>query len=145
MLVKGSNGAADMYVMVNVEELSVCNQVPTNKEDLTAGNAVRNSTPRDRVHIDFQPNRVVLLARTYEEANAEGHILPGFQNKNHKYYHLPRLTDTPPAYWLSECALGHVRLEHVDKISNREVSRMCKEKVKKDKKELISTHKSGKR
>ena len=141
MVVGGEADGPDVFVMVNVEELAVCNQVPPNKKDLTVGEAVRNATPRGRVPIDLTPDKVVLLARSYEEVDGRGHIIPGYQNKEHKHYHLPRLTDAPPAYWLSESALGHVRLEAVEKIQGRKISRMCKEKVKKDRKDLIEQHK----
>ena len=80
------------YVVANVEEIVEMRQVPTDKTTLTRGNALRSGTVRDRVGTKFAPDRVAMLLRLYQEADAKGDILQRYQNPTMRYWHLAMVT-----------------------------------------------------
>ena len=88
-LVVVEHGNTKKFVIGNVLELIVLNEVPSNKRNLTAGNAVRRGKPEQRVPIDFKPDRVVLLMKIYNEADKDGKVLRGYGNANHRLHNLP--------------------------------------------------------
>jgi hypothetical protein len=114
----------DKYVMANIEEIIEMRQAPSDRNEITKGNAIRNGTSRDRVGANYAPGRVAVLLRLYEEADKSGGALFGYQNAAFKFYSLPRITHNPLDYWLSESILGHVRLQPVQKIGQRKVHRL---------------------
>jgi hypothetical protein len=128
------------YVVASVEEIVEMRQVPTDKTTLTRGNALRSGTVRDRVGTKFAPDRVAMLLRLYQEADAKGNILQRYQNPTMRYWHLPGMTTNPLDYWLSESVLGHVRLQPVDKIGRKKVARYHKEQDPTEKANLMSEH-----
>ena len=139
-LIAVEQGTTYKYVIGNVFEIIVLNEVPPNKRNLTAGNAVRRGTPRARVPLDYKPDRVVLLMQLYEEADANGNILKGYCNGNKAHYSLPVQAQCAPDYWLSESLLGHVRMKQVHNINGQDVTRMYKESVTADRRDLIRGH-----
>ena len=116
-------------------------------DNLLRGEAIRSGEPKRRVGVNYEPGRVVLLVRTYEEADKAGNILEGFNNNACAYYHLPLLCASPMDYYLSTHVLGHVRLTEVKQIgsrnSKREVTRMYKESHPIDKRSLVAKHRRG--
>jgi hypothetical protein len=128
------------YILANIEEIVEMRQSPVDKTTLTRGNALRSGTVRDRVAMKYAPNRVAMLLRLYQEANAGGKILETYQNQTMSYWHLPRMTTNPLDYWLSESVLGHVRLKPVEKIGRRKVTRYFKEQDPSEKADLMSEH-----
>jgi len=138
MVVK--HGGEEKFAVGNVREIIVMNEQPTNKKNLTAGNALRRGTPRLRVPLDYQPDRVALLLQIYKEVDTAGNVLEGCGNQSHKYYHLPMHIDSAPDYWLSESLLGHVRLDLMQQINGNQVDRMYKEKVASDRRDLIRAY-----
>ena len=128
------------FVIGNVLELIVLNEVPSNKRNLTAGNAVRRGKPEQRVPIDFKPDRVVMLMKLYSEADKDGNVLKGYGNANHRLYNLPTHAECAPDYWLSESVLGHVRLKPVDKLRGQVVHRMFKEQAISDRQDLLDMY-----
>jgi len=133
----GSRG--EEIVAGNVEEILVCSQAPP-ANSLTAGDAIRTGQPRGRVGVNYQPEKVVLLIRTYDEVNARGKILSGHGNRGRAYLHLPLLVDSPLDYYLSQHVLGHIRLKPVETIDGSVVSRMYKETHKTDRRDLVQKH-----
>jgi hypothetical protein len=131
----------ETYAMANIEEIIVMNQAPISKVNLTAGNALRAGTQRDRVHVDFEPNKVAMLMRVYQEVDGNGNTLTGYQNRDHAHYLLPSLLDAPLDYWLSESVLGHVRLKPLEVINRRRVERMYTEVAKSDREDLLKNKK----
>ena len=92
--------------------------------------------------VNFEPKWVVLLVRTYEEADApsQGRILEGFDNNRCSLFHLPLQCVMPMDYYLSANALGHVRLKSVEKIGTRTVTRMHRASHRSDRSDLIKAH-----
>ena len=133
-------GSQFKYAIGNVYEIIVLNEVPTKKRNLTAGEALRRGTPRARVPLNFKPDRVVLLMQLYQEADTNGDVLDGYGNANRVHYSLPVQAECAPDYWLSESLLGHVRMKGVDKINGQDVTRMYKEAVLSDRRDLIRAH-----
>ena len=139
-LIVVKQGSQFKYAIGNVYEIIVLNEVPTNKRNLTAGEALRRGTPRARVPLNFKPDRVVLLMQLYQEADTNGDVLDGYGNANRVHYSLPVQAECAPDYWLSESLLGHVRMKGVDKINGQDVTRMYKEAVLSDRRDLIRAH-----
>ena len=90
--------------------------------------------------VNLDPDRVVMLIRTYEELDRDCNMLDGFQNRNCTYYHLPLLCANPMDYYTSRHILGHVRLKPVETIKRQAVSRTYKESHPSDRKDLIDKH-----
>ena len=106
----------------NIEEIIVCRQAPAG-DNLLRGEGIRSGEPKRRVGVNYEPERVVLLVRTYEEADKAGNTLEGFNNNACAYYHLPLLCASPMDYYLSKHVLGHVRLAEVKKIGSGRAKR----------------------
>jgi len=136
------HAGVELQAIGNIREIIVLNELPANKRNLTAGNALRRGTPRDRVPLDFKPDRVVMLLQMYNEVDSTGNVLAGYGNASHKYYHLPMYIEAAPDYWLSESLLGHVRLQPMEKINGRQTDRMYKEKVASDRRDLMNAYMS---
>lgn len=128
------------FVIGNIQEIIVLNQVPSNKQNLTAGDALRNGEPKARTPLNFDPERVAMLVQTYDEADKDDKVLADYCHKDQVYYKLPVQAQCAPDYWLSESTLGHVRMSPVEKINGQTVSRMYKEAVATDRADLIVGH-----
>ena len=130
----------EAYAMGNIEEIIVCSQKPP-EADLTSGDAIRSGTPRSRIGVNYpEPDKVVMLIRIYQEADADGHVLDGFDHKDRKYYHLPLQCEMPMDYFLSRSLLGHVRLKPQARIKRKAVTRMYYETHPSDRQDLIGSH-----
>ena len=81
-----------------------------------------------------------MLLRLYQEADRTGKILKHYQNLAMRYWYLPRMTTNPLDYWLSESILGHVRVEKVEKIGRRKVTRYHTEQDPQEKADLMAEH-----
>ena len=132
------DGSSPKFVIGNIQEIIVLNQVPSNKKNLTAGDALRNGEPKGRIPLDFDPERVAMLVQTYEEVDKDGKVLADYCHKDQVYYKLPVQAQCAPDYWLSETMLGHVRMSPVEKINGQTVSRMYKETAASDRADLVA-------
>jgi len=119
----------------HLEEIIVCNEAPP-QDNLLRGDALRRGQPKPRVAVNFHPERVVMLIRTYDEVDSSGNILTGYSNRNCKYFHLPLQCYNPLDYYSSRAVLGHVRLKPIQKIKRKEVSRMYQETHACDRRDL---------
>ena len=128
-------GRGEELVMGNIEEIIVCNEAPP-QDNLLRGDALRRGQPKPRVAVNFHPERVVMLIRTYDEVDSSGNILTGYSNRNCKYFHLPLQCYNPLDYYSSRAVLGHVRLKPIQKIKRKEVSRMYQETHACDRRDL---------
>ena len=70
----------------------------------------------------------------------DGEVLAGHGNRKQKYYRLPAQAQCAPDYYLSESLLGRVRMQPVERVKGRLVSRMYKEKFASDKVDLLALH-----
>jgi hypothetical protein len=66
------------FVIGNIQEIIVLNQVPSNKQNLTAGDALRNGEPKARTPLNFDPERVAMLVQTYDEADKDDKVLADY-------------------------------------------------------------------
>lgn len=129
--------------MANIEEIILCQQTP-DANNITRGDAIRSGEPKARIGVIFEPHRVVMLVRTYDEVDSNGTILDGFNNgRRCAYYHLPLLCLNPMDYYVSSQVLGQVRLKQIHKINRRDVTRMYVESHRVDKRDLVAKHARG--
>ena len=133
----------EYFATGNNHEIIVMNQVPMNKSNLTAGDALRNGESKERIPLRFEPNRVAMLMTLYDEVDKVGNVIPGYGNAAQKYYRLPLQAECAPDYWLSENLLGHVRMQPVEHIKGRAFSRMYKEKTASDRADLIAEYRNA--
>ena len=126
--------------MGNIEEIIVCNETLPH-DNLLRGEVLRHGQPKARVGVNFHLERVVMLVRTYDEADGQGNILTGFGNSTCKYFHLPLQCYNPLDYYTSKSVLGHVRLKPVDRIGRRRnVARMYVETHPSDRTDLVTKY-----
>jgi hypothetical protein len=136
-------GSTEHFAIGNIHEIIVMNQVPVDKSNLTAGDALRNGEPKERIPLRFEPNRVAMLMKLYDEVDKDGNVVPGYGNAAQKYYRLPLQAECAPDYWLSESLLGHVRMQPVEHIKDWAFSRMYKEKAASDRADVIAEYRNG--
>ena len=136
-------GSTEHCAIGNIHEIIVMNQVPVDKSNLTAGDALRNGEPKERIPLRCEPNRVAMLMKLYDEVDKDGNVVPGYGNAAQKYYRLPLQAECAPDYWLSESLLGHVRMQPVEHIKDWAFSRMYKEKAASDRADVIAEYRNG--
>jgi len=118
------------FIIANVEHAMVSDtDVPPNATQNAIQMHLRSGAVRRNVPINYpHQRRVALFLRLYEEVDNSGKVISGYGNRTCKYYHLPSETRQPLEYRITDCVLGHVRLDPVAEGCSKTVVKRLEDK-----------------